>query len=62
MIGELIGELMLIIGRFLAVINSHPTWQFRTKPANPDSENQFTAEEEIILVGLAWDCSVAHCD
>lgn len=59
-VGEFIGELMLVIGRFLAVINSHPSWQLATKPVNPDSENQLTAEEEIMVLGLAWDCSDRH--
>ncbi|KAL0631770.1 hypothetical protein Q9L58_009360 [Maublancomyces gigas] len=55
-IGEFIGELMLVIARFQAVINSHPTWQLGTEPAAPDSENQLTAEEEVVILGLAWDC------
>lgn len=55
-VGEFLGELILVIGLFLAVINSHPTWQLWTKPANPYSDNQLTAEEEIIVLGLAWDC------
>lgn len=61
-VGEFLGELMLVIGRFLAVINSHPTWQLWTKPANPYSENQLSAEEEIIVMGLAWDSCVARRD
>lgn len=54
-VSELIGELMFIVGLFLAIIYSHSTWQLRTTPADPDSENQLIAEEEIIVLGLAWD-------
>ncbi|KAL0631754.1 hypothetical protein Q9L58_009383 [Maublancomyces gigas] len=61
-VGEFLRELMLVIGRFFAVINSYPTWQLWTKPVNPYSENQLTAEEEIIVLGLAWDCCVARRD
>lgn len=57
-IGELIRELMLVIGRFLAVINLHPSWQLWTKPVDPESENQLTTEEEIIVRGLDWHCCV----
>lgn len=38
-LGEFLEELKLVIGRFLEVINSHPTWQLWTKSANPDSDN-----------------------
>lgn len=61
-IGECFGKLILVIGRFLAVINSHPTWQLWTKPTNRYSDNQLTAEEEIIVLGLGWDCCAARRD
>lgn len=58
-VGELIGQLMLVIGCFLAVVN---TWQLWTKPANSDSDNQLTAEEDMIVWGLAWGCCAARRD
>lgn len=53
---------MPVIGWFPAIINSHTTWQLWTKPADPDSENWLIAEEEIVVLGLAWDCCAARRD
>lgn len=54
-VGEFFGELMLVIGRFLAIINSHPPGSSGRKLANPDNDNQLNAEEELILLGLSSD-------
>lgn len=61
-LGELAGELMLVVGRFMAVIHSYPSWDLG-KGAEVDEyqDNQLTAEEEIVVLGLAWSCaSVVH--
>lgn len=52
-LGELFGELILVIGWFLAVINSHHPGSSGRKLAN--SDNELNVEEELIDPGSAWD-------
>lgn len=61
-IGECFSELMLVIGRFLAVINSHLNWQLWTKAVDLRCENQLTMKEEMMGLGLAWDYSTPPRD
>lgn len=54
-IGELASELMLIYGRFVAVVNSHPTWDVGQKQEVDEyQENLLTEEEKIFTMGLIW--------
>lgn len=54
-IGELASELMLIYGRFVAVVNCHPSWDVGEKQEVDEyQDNLLTEEEQIVTMGLVW--------
>lgn len=61
-VGEFIGDLMPVIGWFLAVRNYHPTWQLWTKHGDPDSESQLNTEKKMSVLGLTWESCAARRD